>query len=159
MVLTLGTLTVVGPSGADTTPRHASPSHHTLRPDVLLVAVACWRNDRPEGFHLKAVFKTREQGERFLGHYQVQLAEVEASAPTGEAIEKELLRFKPERWGTDVPIEVQARLYAQVGWLEAAGVLPDDRFNGLLFTYGCEMDLQGSGELTRLLGGPSDDLS
>jgi hypothetical protein len=53
----------------------------------------------------------------------------------------------------------EARVYAQVGWLERAGLLPDDRFNGPELTFGCEMDLLEAGELARELGGPKDDLN
>jgi hypothetical protein len=158
VVLTLGTLTVIR-LRPDTTPRHASPSYRPAQPDVLLVAVACWRNDQPEGFLLRAVFQTAGQGQRFLGHYEAQLDEIEASAPSQGGIEGQLLRFKPSYWGRAIPIEVQARAYAQVGWLETAGLLRVDRFNGVELTYGCAMDLDNSGELARMLGGPSDDLS
>ncbi len=47
----------------------------------------------------------------------------------------------------------------QVGWLERAGLLPDDRFDGLELTFGCEMDLHEAGVLARELGGPKDDLN
>jgi hypothetical protein len=158
VVLTLGTLTVVR-LGPDTTPRHSSPSYRPVQPDVLLVAAAAWRNDKPEGFLLNAVFKTVVQGQRFLARYEAQLVEIEASTPSQGGIEGQLRRFNPSYGGRDVPVEVQARTYAQIGWLERAGLLPDDRFNGLEFTYGCEMDLETSGEVARALGGQADDLS
>ena len=145
LVLTLGTLTLVHVD-ADGEPVGVSPSIGCLRPDVLLTAVAAWRNDRPEGFLLNAVFKTRRQGQRFMTNYLVRVAEVEASGPTRDAIERELLQFKPTYGGRDVPFEVQSRVYAQIGWLEKAKLLPDDSFNGLVFNYGCEMDLEESRE-------------
>ena len=158
VVLTLGTLTVVQ-LGARSTARAASTSYRTLRPDVLLLAVACWRNDHPYGFLLRAIFRTRQQGEAFIARYHEQRAEVEASRPTKAVIEEQLVRFKPIYGKGRVPLDVQARLYAQVGWLEDCEDLPDDRFNGLEFTYGCQMDLYAAGEVARKHGGPSDDLS
>jgi hypothetical protein len=56
VVLTLGTLTLVHVD-ADGEPVGVSPIIRCLRPDVLLTAVAAWRNDRPEGFLLNAVFR------------------------------------------------------------------------------------------------------
>jgi hypothetical protein len=94
-----------------------------------------------------------------MTNYLVKLGEVEASGPTRDAIEQELLQFKPTYRGRDVPFEVESRVYAQVGWLEKAKLVPDDPFNGLVFNYGCEMDLEHSGELVRELGGNSDDLN
>ncbi len=99
------------------------------------------------------------QGQRFMERYMVQLGVVEASGPTQDTIERQLLEFKAAYGHGEVPVEVQARVYAQVGWLERAGLLPDDRFNGLEFTFGCEMQLHQSGELVRMLGGPKDDLN
>jgi hypothetical protein len=158
VVLTLGTLTVVQ-LGARSTARAASTSYRTLRPDVLLLALACWRNDHPDGFLFRAIFRTRRQGEAFIARYDAQRAEIEASRPTRAAMEEQLVRFKPIYGKGRVPLDVQARLYAQVGWLEDNGDLPDDKFNGLEFTYGCEMDLYAAGERVRAHGGPSDDLS
>jgi hypothetical protein len=121
IVLTLGTLTVVR-LDASSAPVHASSSYRCLRPDVLIAAVACWQNDRPEGFLIRAIFRTRHQGQ-------------------------------------PPPAEVEARIYAQVAWLERAKLLPEDSFNGVQFDFGSEMDLQFHGELVRMLGGPRDDLS
>jgi len=158
VVLTLGTLTVVQ-LGARSTARAASKSYRTLHPDVLLMALACWRNDHPDGFLIRAIFKTRQQGEAFMARYHAQRAEIEGSRPTKAVLEEQLVRFKPVYGKGRVPLDVQARLYAQVGWLEDSSQLPDDRFNGLQFTYGCQIDLYAAGEMVREQGGPSDDLS
>jgi hypothetical protein len=158
VVLTLGTLTVVR-LDERCDPQFASPSYRPLRPDVLVVSVCCWRNDRPEGFLVRGVFGTRKQGTRFLTRIAAQRRLVEKGGPTKRAIEEELLRFKPTYGERDVPPYVEAGLYAQVGWLEDGGHLPDDSFNGVVLTFGCEMDLRNAGELVRELGGPTDDLN
>ena len=154
VVLTLGTLTVLR-LGPDAAARHASFSYRGRRPDVILLAVAAWRNDRPGGFLLKAVFATRAQGERFSARYKEQIVPILASRPSREVVEEELARFTPTYGGRDV----RARTYALVGWLEIAKMVPEDDFNGLEITYGCEIDLEGAAELARELGGPKDDLS
>jgi hypothetical protein len=97
--------------------------------------------------------------ERFLDRIEAQRAALEASMPTKDAVEAELRRYKPSYRGRPVPRDVEARLYAQVGWLEESGQLPANSFNGVVLTFGCEMQLQDARELARMLGGPKDDLS
>lgn len=156
VVLTLGTLTVVR-LDERSNPQFASPSYRPLRPDVLVGSVCCWRNDRPEGFLVHAVFATRKQGTRF---WRASRSNGTSSrAPTSGAIEEELLRFKPTYGKRDVQPDVEAKVYAQVAWLEDGGHLPDDNFNGVVLTFGCEMELRNAGELARELGGPADDLN
>jgi hypothetical protein len=158
IVLTLGTLTVVR---LDERSKACawSPSYRAVKPDVLMVATAAWRNDRPEGFLVRAVFQSRAQGDAFSERYHAQLASIIAEHPAKDRIEEELGQFKaanpPE---ARVPLEKQVRLFAQVKWLEQNGHIPDDSMNGTVFSYGCEIDMS-SDEMARALGGPSDGLS
>jgi len=156
VVLTLGTLTVLR-LGPDAAARHASFSYRGRRPDVILLAVAAWRNDRPGGFLLKAVFATRAQGERFSARYKEQIVPILASRPSREAVEEELRRA--HQTPTAERAETSARVFALVRWLESSGALTHDENNGVELLYGSEIELQNASELARELGDHRGDLS